>query len=504
MSERRVITNALAGAVQVVLCGLLLIFLYRYLYDSLGIERFGVWALIMAAASASGIAGLGLGMSVVKFVAQHQARDDKAAVSRVVETATVSIAVLVLAALPLLYPLLRQVLPLLIDEPTLLQEGLVILPYSLLAFWLISVGTVFQGALDGIHRVDLRAVVVTGGYALLVGQAFFFVPLFGLLGIALAQIGQSAFLCVIGWVVFRRQFHSGPVIPYRWHRSTFREMIGYGLNFQAISISALLFEPTTKALLAYFGGIASTGYYELAYRMATFLRSIVVGAHQALVPTLARLAEINPNELHLLYRDSMRAILLFLAVILPGLLLIVPVLADLWLGERPPLFIVFAVILLSGWFVNLISNPAYFSYMGTGRLRWNTVSHVFMVVSNLILGFSLGLFFGGVGVVSGFAVSLVLGAILLTTIYQKESGIHFSQMIEASSLKIAVTTVSLSGLGYAIILLTNLWTSVFLLVGALYLVVVGTMLSSHPVRTLLESAMKAGIPIGDAKSTTQP
>ncbi|OQW89639.1 MAG: hypothetical protein BWK78_07500, partial [Thiotrichaceae bacterium IS1] len=59
-----------------------------------------------------------------------------------------------------------------------------------------------------------------------------------------------------------------------------------------------------------------------------------------------------------------------------------------------------------GWAINNLSAPAYFTYLGTGQLRWNTVGHVLIAVLNGILGITLGIWFDGMGVVIGWVVAL--------------------------------------------------------------------------------------------------
>ena len=68
ITKRRLLINALMAVMQVVVIGGSFVVLYAFVERTLGIALFGVWALVLATTSASGIANLGLGNSAVKFV----------------------------------------------------------------------------------------------------------------------------------------------------------------------------------------------------------------------------------------------------------------------------------------------------------------------------------------------------------------------------------------------------------------------------------------------------
>ena len=85
-------------------------------------------------------------------------------------------------------------------------------------------------------------------------------------------------------------------------------MAGYGLQFQVITASQALREPVTKALLAKFGGLSVTGYYDLASRWVVTIRELIVQANQVLIPAISHLRERDPRSIPLVYRESYRLV----------------------------------------------------------------------------------------------------------------------------------------------------------------------------------------------------
>ena len=132
--------NAAVAVAQVVVTGVTLFLLYRYILDELGIKQMGVWSVVMATASASRLAQLGLSGGVVRYVAKYLARSDVARAGRIVQTAAISTAVFVAGLAILAYPafcwLLRFVVP--IHE---IDQALGLLPFALISLWLTSVVT---------------------------------------------------------------------------------------------------------------------------------------------------------------------------------------------------------------------------------------------------------------------------------------------------------------------------------------------------------------------------
>jgi len=261
--RKRLVRNVVANLLQAVLGAGLLFALYRYINDTLGVEQLGVWSVVLAAASASRLADLGLSVGVTRFVARDRARDNARRAGKVLDTTALTLMVTVGLILPLAYPIIHGLLPYLFDDQYL-QMSQQILPYALLSLWLTIIATVFQGGLDGCERMDLRSALVVSGQVLLLALAFWLVPQHGLIGLAWAQVGQGLFLVVAGRLMLVHTLNVLPIFPMRWRWQVLREMLGYGANVQAATVFMLLLDPVAKAMMAGLGGAAAAGYFEMA------------------------------------------------------------------------------------------------------------------------------------------------------------------------------------------------------------------------------------------------
>jgi len=437
MSDNRLSRNAFMAVIQVVVAGAALFLLYRYLLRTLGSELVGVWAIVLATASASRISEMGFTASAVKYTAKYIARDEKNKASAVIQTTVITIGVVLACVLAGGYPLFVFLIEKIITSHA--PSALAILPYSLASVWIAAVSGVFLSGLDGCQRIDLRVLVTMLATILLLVLTWVWVPEHGLIGLAWAQIGQGLLLLLFGGVLLRRELPSLPVFSLKWNYSLFREMFRYGFNFQVISIFGMLVDPVTKALMAKFGGLSSVAYYEMANRMVTQFRSLLVSANQVVVPKVANLHENTPEAIRKLYLDSYRVIFFLAIPLFAGVIAVTPLASELWIGHYEQDFIVYATILSSIYWFNTLTGPAYFVNLGTGSMYWNTWAFVVIALMNVVLGYLLGVVWGGVGVALGYGMAMLIGSSLIILGYHRDHHISLVELFPYESKPLFIT-----------------------------------------------------------------
>ena len=419
LSSLRIKRNAISTVIQVLISGLVFFVLYRYLYEVLGVEQIGVWSLVLATTAVSRIGDLGLSAGVVRFVAQALGRNDTRRAADVVQTVALTLGFLMGVFLVVGYPLFVLALGYFIPAHSE-TIALGILPYALMSLWSMVIVTVFSGGLDGCLRMDLRSLFMGLSHLAYLGLTLILVPVYGLEGVAIAQLIQSVGLMIVLWWVLRLQIKSLPIMPLHWNFSVLKEMIGYGVNFQIITVMNMLFDPMVKALMSKFGGLEALGYYEMANKLILQGRALIVEASRVMVPAIASLQELDETTATKLFHTSYR-LTFFVSILFYGLLgVFLTTICQLWLGDYQSQFIQFALLLNLGWFANTLIGPAYFSNLGSGKLGVNMVSHVILSLCTLFIGVVLGLQYGGVGVVSGVTAGLFAGSVFVLVVHFKQ------------------------------------------------------------------------------------
>lgn len=420
MNKQQLLKNVATSIVQVVSVGLVMFWLYRFIAQQIGATQFGLWSLVFSITSLMQVANLGMGGAVVKYVAKYLAREDRATVAQVLETSLTFTALAMASLLALIYPLISHLLPRIV-EPASLDDALIILPYAMVSIWLVSMLSVFYGGLEGFQRLDIRSGLMMFGSYLYAVLCWFFLGFldWGLIGLAYANVIQYLILLTVSALALRRLIKL-PILPHHWNRNRFREMLRYSLNYQAAGFIAAASDPITKAMLSNFGGLASVGYYTMAYNIVSQFRSLIVTANRALVPAFADLAERSPARIWQVYSASLRVAFFFSAPMYAAIIISAPLLSNLMLGSVESQFVLAVICIAAGLFVTTLSAPAYLAYLGSDSIHWNTVSEILIVVLIVLLGPVLGRSFGVTGVLIGWTLSNALGSIVSPIAYHLE------------------------------------------------------------------------------------
>ena len=432
MKHKQILLNALTTFGQELASAGVLFLLYRFLIHAIGIERFGVWSLVLATTSVITLANQGFSTSIVKFVAKYAVHEKTEDISTLVQTALVSMGIALAIVSVGLYPAAKWILKLLLPA-AMIAEAYPLLPFALLSLWLNVSGSILLAALAGYQKITHRNYIVLGGAFIFLLLCYAFVPSSGLLGLAYAQMIQTAACLLATWILLRRQIPNFPLIPYRWDRALFREMLGYGLHFQFITVSQALREPVTKVLLARFGGLAMTGYYDMASRWVVSFRELIVQANQVLIPTVSNLQERDPKSLPALYRESYRLIFFLSVPTFAFVIVAAPIVSQIWIGSYESAFVRFVALLAAGWLVNVLANPAYVFDLGIGRLQWVSIGCAATAILNTGLGFMIGSRFGATAVVAVSAASLAAGYILILATHHLQNNLPFGILLPKES-----------------------------------------------------------------------
>ncbi len=495
MQVNRLTRNIFSAAAQILVQIVVLLVLYRYLLDTIGVEKLGIWSIVLATASAARVSELGMAGSVTKYVAGYRAEENHQAAAESLQTAAVSLGIVLGIVLILLYPGLLWALPYVLPAGGV-DDGRAILPYGLISLWLTAVASIWMSGLDGCLRSDLRAGLMVGGSLVFLFISFVSVARYGLVGLAAAQVVQGVILVILGWVIVRRVMRLSPWFPLQWRLTRFREMLGYGVNFQINSVVMMLFEPVTKILLGRYGELSAAGYFDMAQRLVMAVRGLIVESNRVIVPVFAGM-DVREGRASSLYARNMQFLLFLVTPVFVALLAFAPVISELWIGYFQWQFVVMVICLALAWYLNSVTAPAYFAYLGQGKLYWITVAHIIMGSTNIIAGYVFGHLLGWQGIIAAFSLSLVLGSFIPVWAYHRE---HRISIIQILSVREAVLTVIY--FGFAVVALAvywvvfdaggSIWAHVGLVMGGI--VAVTTILTwFHPVGRQIFAKAKVGL-----------
>lgn len=474
--------NATLTAAQVVVTAASMFAVYRYLLGQLGAARLGTWSIVMAASSVARITDLGFAGGLTRYVARYRSESDDNAVSEVVGTGVSSLLFACCLLLGLAYPILHHFIPRLI--PSGASDALLLLPFSVLSLGLLTVAGGYLSSIDGLLRTDLRNLIMMGSALLYLVLVIVLVGQWGFVGLGWAQLCQSLVVLTAAVAVLRHQLPAGG-LRVCWSRSRFREMIGYNAHLQLGTLASLLGDPAAKLMLGRFGDLATVGYFEMATKLVSQFRSIVVNVNQVLVPVIARFGAGQKDAVRHLYKRTHGLILFVSSCFFASLLAGVPLVSTLWLGEYNATFVLVCLVMLPTMALNTLSGAAFFSNLGTGDASNNSAVQVGMGLANLALGCAAGYWLGGHGVIAGYALSIVGGSLYLMMKFRRQFGLSDSTLVPPGlRLHVAITWLTAIACVGAYPLLKNAPPQVWWCVlGVALCVILGTTLHHDTARS---------------------
>ena len=410
-------------------------------------ELLGVWSLIIATTSVALIANFGISTSIIKFVATYYARHDLENLKKLIFTSSVFIIATYSIISIIILGLGNIILPYFIEED---YVGIAreILPYSLISLVVNALGGVISSCLDGMQKNYIKSYILSFSALVLLVLSVLLTKDYGLKGLVFAQIFQALLVLVISIFFISRSIPDIISFKWNWSKPIFREIIDYGLKMQALSFMQMSFEPITKVLLSKFGGLVMVGYYEMANRLVSQLRSLIVNANQVVIPIVAEAKETNSGYIKELYLKTFSIVFVLDILLISGIVVMTPVISYFWVGEIVPFFIFAVVLNCVAVFINICSNPAYFSYLGEGNLKWLIFSYLGITIINAVFGYVLGIAFNGYGVVIGWNLAFLIGSLIVVFSYQINNNIKWNELLRANDVQLLIFAVLLSTFGF--------------------------------------------------------
>lgn len=424
LNKKKLGLNIFFSLSQIVITGLVYYFLYKFLLTNLGAEVMGVWAIVLSISSTANIANLGIGSGVIRYTALFNTNDQRPQIDKLVYTSVMLLAGFFLVIIVVIYLISPIWLHAVVKEKYY-AEAMSIVPYSLLCLLLNAISGIYAACLDGLQKNYIRSIVFVVSFVMLILFSYLLVPRYGLLGVAYAQLIQAVFLltAMAGSLSIVLQGHR--IFAFRWDKDIFKKIFSFGVQEQVISICQLCFDPLTKSLLGGFGSLSMVTYYEMANRLVLQVRGLLVSANQVLIPIFTSAQEKSAETGNVFYKQVFSLNSLMTTLWIAFLTSAVIPISKLWIGSEIPAFIYVTILLSVAYFFNIVISPAYFSNMGSAKLKGNVIGNIIIAVLNVSLCYLLGFYFQGYGVVIGWTIALSAGSLYILLAYHKSNQIAF-------------------------------------------------------------------------------
>ncbi len=444
----RLMPNAVAGTLQTVATGLILVLLYRFLIEHLGAEVFGEWSLMLSIFGSAHIMNLGLAGSGLKLTTEALAESNFSSARKYTRWSILGTALLTVPGIAVAAFIAPSLMKIVVAGSPLFDLG--VLGAVGAAIWLGAILQSLRSAVDSLERVDLRQLTVGTQALIFMLLCWALVPPFGFHGLVAAFLFASATAAIIvATILYRLWRHIPQGESVRPQAFRLLNMVRYGIPFNLTNIASLLCDPLTKYLLGVFGSLGAVAWYEMASRVVILLRGLLVSAMEALVPYVAKMNTAAAGDIVAKYKPVLKMSLVVSGPLFTALIAAAPFISWILIGAENTQFIVFLQLLSIAWFINTLSAPAYFFALGLGRQRWNLIAQVLTAVFNIALSSALGLMWGAFGVVLGFSLAVSAGSILQMTGFHRSRGLGLCAIVswDLISIMFAGSTILCLAIG---------------------------------------------------------
>lgn len=442
MKNKKTLINVITSGGQIALIGIIYYFLYRFLLDELGVKLLGVWSVVMSTSSVANIADLGIATSMVRFVSLYEHKNNLERIPKLIFTGVVLNVVIFIPICLLIWPVAYFLLGNII-EADYVDLARQLLPFSLICVLINSLAGVYGSILDGFRKNYIRNSIFSFSSLLFLFLTMWSVKKYGLIGVVWSQVLQSSLSLILCIIFSIRVIRFNP-FKWNWSRTIFKEIFNYGIKFQLTSITGILNEPVTKMLLSKFGGLAFTGYYEMANKLVMQIRGVIVNANQSLMPLMVKesVSESNNQSKYSILSISFAGVFVISLISLSVINILSPYISKIWIGHEEPIFVNVLLIVSICMFINLLSAPIYFTLLSRDKLMPIIISQSLMAGINITLGYLLGMYFSGFGIVFTWMIVVLVGSWYLLKSVDFKSTISLTINFKYITLFLLVGTIS--------------------------------------------------------------
>jgi O-antigen/teichoic acid export membrane protein len=416
--RRRAVRNSLANGMSRLVSIATSFVVTPLVIAATGSTAYGIWVLIGSVVAYASLLDLGIGGAVTKYVAEHRATGDDAAVRATVRTAQrlylalgTTVGLLGVAASAVV-PTLLRIPP---DATELAARTTVLMGIGLGVAIACTTGI---ATLRGLQRHDLVAAIsIVSSLLSLAGTVVALAAGWSVLGIVAIGIPIPVLGQALALIAIRRvapELRSGePAAAGDWRR-----IVAFSWPLFLLDVAGRLQSKSDEIVVSVAVSLGSVAPYSLGRKLASIPRLIAEQFASVLLPIASELHALQDRaRLQRLYLSGVRV---SLAIAVPPTvalgLLAVPVLRA-WVGpgfeSAAPVLVLLAIASL----VDLSLWPAGFVLQGIARHRALGPISLATGAANLVLSLVLAGPFGIVGVAVGTLLPAIVEAGLLLTPY---------------------------------------------------------------------------------------
>lgn len=413
MTVQRLFNNTLynsAAKFWLILIGFLLT---PFIVRRVGIELFGLWAVISIMIGTFGMFDLGIRTSFVKYISEYHARNDIRGINEVVNTGFVyyslfglAVALITVACKGMLFRLFRI-------SPALAAEAGAAY-YAVIAAFILECAIRSYGAtLEGLQRYDVKTGIEVGvSIAYAAAVLILLSSGYGFLGFVGASVARTAAESALAMGIGFRLLPGMAFRPGLANRRRFRTMFSFGFAFQVARWAEEVIFHLDKLIVGVFLNMRMVTFYQLGTGLCNRLRLL---PSMLITPVFPYTSDLSAREEHQrifeIYTAATRYMIIFAFPVFAFLFLRAHAVMQAWMGPGFDRSAEVIRVLAGSYCINCVMGAAVTIAGGIGAVRLIMVSCILVSAANIICTVSFVMLIGFIGVALGTSLSLVAASI---------------------------------------------------------------------------------------------
>lgn len=288
--SQKIVRNTLFNVVGSGWGILVALFLTPYIINHIGIERYGVWAIVGVLTGYFGLLDFGIGSAFIKYISEFYARKDYVKINQLVNTGFTFYGILTVIIIGLGFLLIDPILHLFNIQAGLYNEARFVFLIGIMIFGVSNSLSPFTAIQPGLQRMDVsNKVNIAISFPQIAGTIFFLESGYGLSGL----IVNNAIVLVIGIIInFIIAFRILPELrftPSLFTGEMFKRLFRFGYNLQLAKIFCVITLTIDKLLITYFLSIGLVTFYQLGSSIVERTKGILLLPVPALFPAFSEI-----------------------------------------------------------------------------------------------------------------------------------------------------------------------------------------------------------------------
>lgn len=379
----------------------------------IGVVEYGIYLLVTAFIGYFGLLDLGIGRSLLKFIAEYHARKDKDKLNEVINTAFfIFLGIGIVGAIGLFIIGTFFIGIFNLEGDLLLKAKFIIYLLAITFITSFSLST-FKNIMEGIQRYDILAyisfiislvniavtvTVLLLGYGIV--ELLFYTICFGLIGYVIITISVHKYL---PYITIKSSY---------LNRDMVRTLFGLSLFLLFFLIFARIIYYTDTLVIGFYLGAAMITFYTAAWKISQIPNKAILMTLSATIPATSELDALKKKKaLQLLFlRASKYCLGLLLLLGLPTLFMSKEILKYWvgWTGGDFSLYHLVVNILIVSLFFDFFNLVSFHILTGMNKIKFLITCYGVVAILNLILSIVLVQKIGLEGVALGTALPFIV------------------------------------------------------------------------------------------------